>query len=349
MRLTATARPFAAALTASVFIGSMSAQTPPAAAIDATQPATYTFAKTTSVQARKEIEQMLRTIAVLKDLDEAPGGGSFTVHGTASQLDLTGWLFPLLDGAAERPRSATAVEERAVAGSPNDIVRVYFLARPTGIQDFQEACQAIRTVATLRSVFTYNAAMALAVRATSDQQTMTAWLVQELERKAPLTPPSKTVTDVFPGATAADSLRVAFLANSGTVQEFQEAAQAARSAAEVRQVFTHNTLRALALRGPASNLDIAQWILEELDRPAAPSVAFAAHERRVDPAKDDFVRVFFVAGAPKANELQALAKSVRDGGATRTFTINERGAILVRDTAFNLNAAESKVRNSGQR
>ena len=62
------------------------------------------------------------------------------------------------------------------------VVKVFYVTNVTSVQEFQEIATAIRTVAEIRRVFTYNAQKALIVRATADQMALTEKLIHDLDK-----------------------------------------------------------------------------------------------------------------------------------------------------------------------
>ncbi|MEO8027299.1 MAG: cohesin domain-containing protein [Bryobacteraceae bacterium] len=62
-------------------------------------------------------------------------------------------------------------------------------------------------------------------------------------------------------------VRVFFVTNATSVQEFQEVATAIRSVIEVRRVFTYNAQKALVIRGTRDQIALAEKMIADLDRP----------------------------------------------------------------------------------
>ncbi len=74
----------------------------------------------------------------------------------------------------------------------DDVVKVFYVTNATSVQEFQEIATAIRTVAEIRRVFTYNAQRAMIVRDTVDKVALAEKLVHDLDK-----PKSEVVVDVF--------------------------------------------------------------------------------------------------------------------------------------------------------
>src|SRR5499427_2475414 len=74
----------------------------------------------------------------------------------------------------------------------DNVVKVFYVKNATSVQEFQEIATAIRTVAEIRRVFTYNAQRAMIVRDTVDKVALAEKLVHDLDK-----PKSEVVVDVY--------------------------------------------------------------------------------------------------------------------------------------------------------
>jgi len=101
-----------------------------------------------------------------------------TVRGTADQMALARWLFDGLDQPAQSP----STQEFRVAGSSNDVARVFYLNHTAAPQGMQEFTAPIRTTANMQRVFPYLPPKALAIRGTPDQLALAARLIQEQDQ-----------------------------------------------------------------------------------------------------------------------------------------------------------------------
>lgn len=64
-------------------------------------------------------------------------------------------------------------------------------------------------------------------------------------------------------------VRVFYVQNATSVQEFQEIATAVRSLTEIRRVFTYNAQRAVLMRGTPDQIALAEKLIHDLDKPKA--------------------------------------------------------------------------------
>src|SRR5262249_54987356 len=72
------------------------------------------------------------------------------------------------------------------------VAQVFYVTNATTTQEFQEIATAVRTVANIRSVFTYNSQKAMLVRGAADAVALAAKLIRDLDR-----PKSEVVVDIL--------------------------------------------------------------------------------------------------------------------------------------------------------
>jgi hypothetical protein len=139
--------------------------------------------------------------------------------------------------------------------------------------------------------------------------------------------------------------RTFHFANTDSVQGMQEIATVIRSVADIRNLTVDTTQRTLVLQSTASQAALADWLFNDLDKPAnlppqtTPDPAM--HEYRMPGSNDDVVRVFYPKHAATIQELQEVAVLVRSiADIRRLFTYNEPRAVVMRGTADQAAAAE---------
>lgn len=95
----------------------------------------------------------------------------------------------------------------------SEVVRVFYMPNAYTVQEFQEIANALRTVAEIRRVFTYNAGRAMVVRGTPDEISLVEKLVHDLDK-----PKAEVIVDVMilqVGSTVSKQL-AATIASGGT-------------------------------------------------------------------------------------------------------------------------------------
>ncbi len=214
---------------------------------------------TATVQQFQEVATVIRTIANIQQVSIDNDQKSVTVHATGGQIAMAEWLFNELDNPAVQ---TSVPHEYRVPGDSDDVVRVFYVTTAATVQDFQEISTMVRTISSITRVFTYNAPRALVVRDTAAQIQLAEWLVKELEQ--PAAPSSHEYR--IPGGKD-DVVHVLYLAQTGSVPAFQKAAIQIRTATQMNRVFTCNTPKALAVRGTADQIAMAERLAKDLDHP----------------------------------------------------------------------------------
>jgi hypothetical protein len=210
--------------------------------------------------------------------------------------------------------------------------RVFFLTYTATVQQFQEVATAIRTITDIREVSTDNDQKSLTVHATASQIAMAEWLFNELD--SPLARPAVPHEYRTPG-TGDDVVRVFYVITAPTVQDFQEVSTLVRTISDMRRVFTYNGRYALAARGTAAQIGLAEWLVKELV-PEAPS---STHQYPM--AGDDVVRVLRFPRMASVQDFQKAVTQIREATQIkRVFTYNSPRAFALRGTAEQIATAE---------
>lgn len=297
------------------------------------------FRDASSAQEIQEIAAVIRAITDIQQANVDIPEKSLLLHGTGSQVALGEWLFTNLD----RSRSPNgAKREFQASNNADDIVRIFYLTNPQVPQGVQEIATAVRSLADIPRLFTYNELRAIAMRGTSEQVKLAEFLFAEMDKPAVVqTPSSKLHESSSPefqlSAAAENAVRVFYLPNTKTVQEFQEVATLVRSIAEIRRLFTYNSARAISVRGNPDQLALAEWLFAELDRASTPQThpdSDSLQYRASSSAQFPLVTLFYLTHAATAEALQQTATEVRTKtGCRYLFTYNAPRAIAIRGSA----------------
>ena len=315
-------------------------------AAQTSQEQVFHFARAQSAQSAAEIATSIRTIAEtsVKASDDNPP--SLTVRGTSEQVALANWLFVELDQPAGPPPNA-ATREYKLSGSGENVVRVYYVTNAETVQQFQEIATAIRTVADIRRLSTYNGTRALIARGTPDQVALTEWLLPLMD--TPLGPPvqhSISRQETIPDPMGEGVTQVFHAGNAPAVKDFQELATTIRTITQVRRVFTYNAGRAMVVRGLASQLAMATWLFNELDQPGGAKTTVqgtSAREYRAA-GNDDVVRVFYFTHLGNVQDIQNVVAQIRASTSVqRAFGYGSRMGLVLRGTAAQMASAELLV------
>jgi hypothetical protein len=210
--------------------------------------------------------------------------------------------------------------------SAQDRDRTFFLTHTSTVQQFQEVATAIRTIADIKQISTENDQKRVTVRASAPQIAMAEWLFNELDN--PAVQPSVLHEYRVPG-TVDDVVRVFYITGAPTTQDFQEIATLVRTISNITRVFTYNAPKALVVRDTAAQIQLAEWLVKELEQPAPSST----HEFRVQGSNADLVSVMFLPHTASVEAFQKSAVQIRTATQiTRMFTCNGPRALAARGT-----------------
>jgi hypothetical protein len=222
----------------------------------------------TQNQSGTELEQIAVTLRAIADLPQVSidsADQTVTVAGTPDQIAMADWLARQLDLPVNIQNSG--IQEYRPAGGSDDVVRVLQLAHTSTPQQLQEIATLIRSIGDIRRLFVYHSRRIVALRATSEQIALAAWLVSELDK--PLdgraaTQDTAARHEYWLSSGPDNLVRVFFLPVSQSAQRLQQVAVQVRTATRIPRLFTYNALRAMAVRGTVGQLAAAERMIEEM-------------------------------------------------------------------------------------
>jgi general secretion pathway protein D len=160
----------------------------------------------------------LAGVNVVFDSQYAPPGRNFNVDLNNAPIDQAFDYLAVLTHTFWKPISSNTIfvtEDNVTKRRDyeDEVVRVFYITNTTTVQEFQEIATAIRTVAEIRRVFTYNAQKAMVVRGTLDQVALAEKLVHDLDK-----PKSEVIVDVLVMEANSERTRdlAATIASAGT-------------------------------------------------------------------------------------------------------------------------------------
>ncbi len=160
----------------------------------------------------------LAGINVVFDSQYNSGGRNYNVDLSNSSVEQSLDYLALLTRTFWKPISGNTIfvtEDNVTKRRDyeDDVVKVFYVTNATTVQEFQEIATAIRTVAEIRRVFTYNAQRAMIVRDTVDKVALAEKLVHDLDK-----PKSEVVVDVMVMEANSERTRdlAATIASAGT-------------------------------------------------------------------------------------------------------------------------------------
>ncbi|HEY6344084.1 MAG TPA: hypothetical protein VIY49_21520 [Bryobacteraceae bacterium] len=299
----------------------------------------FHFEHTQDTKSAQEMATAIRTVLDIpqaKVSDDNPPS-TLTLGGTADQIKAAAWLFTQLDQA----EPVGSMREYQLPAGTDNIARVYYVTNAQTIQQFQEVATAIRTIADIRRLYTYNLQKAIVARGSSDQMSFFDWLLPLMDRPVDAKPQHSisgqyTTPDPLDGPTS----RIFYVGYAPSVKDFQSLATGLRTIAQFRRVYTYNAAQAIALRGTESELSMAEWLFNVLDQPGnePASGLFRAA------GADDVVQVFDLSQAKAGQDLPNVVSQIRSStGNQYAFSFGSRSIMVLRGTAAQMAAAEHLV------
>jgi len=313
------------------------------------------FSFTDSVQDFQEIGTVVKQIADIQQATVDTPEKALVLHATAAQIALAEWLFTALDKQAGVQAAKGAKHEYQVSNSGDDVVRVFYLSNTETMQRLQEIATVVRSVGDIRRLFAYNSLRAVAMRGTPDQAALAEFLFNEIDKPGVGLDVSqrsgRSATYIYRPGGVDSVLKVFYLPNTKTVQDFQELATAVRMLTNTRRMFTYNAPRAVAARGTAEQIEVADWLFNELDSPPNPQGTLrqakgAGHlEYRPTGTSDDVLRVYYLRHAQTAQRLQEIAMEAQALLARKrtAFPYNPAQAVIVRGTSAEMGLADRLI------
>jgi hypothetical protein len=143
------------------------------------------FTATNSAQNFQEIATVIHAITDIPQANIDATEKSLSLQGTSGQIALAEWLFTNLDRPTNVPQSGAKREYR-VSDSADDVVRLFYLTNPEVPRGVQEISTAVRCLADIRLMFTYNDLRAVAMRGTSEEARVAEFLFAQMDKPSVL-------------------------------------------------------------------------------------------------------------------------------------------------------------------
>jgi hypothetical protein len=132
-------------------------------------------------------------------------------------------------------------------------------------------------------------------------------------------------------------------ANPQSARGFQEIATMLRTVGNIQHLSLDANSSSLAVSGTASEINLADWLIHELDQPSPRLPADgqtgdnSTHQFAIPEAKDDVVQMFYLSHCDTPQSVQELLTVIRTvGNVQKTFNNTAVNSIAVRETADRL-------------
>jgi hypothetical protein len=292
---------------------------------------TYHFTTRQSAQSLKEAEMVIKTVAWVQQVSVDSPTASLTFSGALEAVNFAEWILPQIDKAA----GDVAVHEYKLPSG--DVGRVSFVVNVQKPQELQEVLTILRTVADVRRIVTFSSIHAVVLVGPDWQVAFAEWILDQIQQKPDSTPHEFTVGGPdYRGL--GHGARVNFLSNMTAPRQMQELLTVIRTIDDVQKIFSYTTGHAFVFRAGGSDLQQAEWLIQQLDvraGQASGSTSFTA------PGGDDVTRIFRLRNTDPEG-IQAAVTGLRtDLNIKKIFPIMDPATIIVRGTTAQIAATST--------
>jgi hypothetical protein len=240
--------------------------------------------------------------------------------------------------------------------------RVVQLTNTPTTQGFQEIATALRAVAQIRNLTIDSEHNSFVLHGTVGDLAMAEWMIHMMDRPAGWRPSDQEIwnpaTREYRAPASRDPVaRVYYLTNTTSSQGLQEIITLLRTVADIQKIFSYTPARVVVFRGPAGDVDLAEWLIHKLDLPAsakAPVGAKGADALRQESAanlyrlpapqrdgSEDLVRVFYLSPTMSPRGIQEMITAMRkSAGIQKVFSHTAPPAIAARGNPAQLAQAQ---------
>lgn len=216
--------------------------------------------------------------------------------------------------------------------------------------DASKFATVIRSIGDMRNVSVDPEQNTIDLTGTADQLRLAEWLLNTLEQSATL-PPSPPANEYRLLHDRDSFVHLYFLQHMATPLERIEFATLSRIIGEFPRVIVYDPKQAIVFRGTAEQAALADWLVHELDQPAAtqPRPGDPPHGYQLTSGPENIVRVFYLPASETPRRLLELTSQIRrDTGVRRLFACGAQHAIAVRGTPDQIIATERLMQQQTQ-
>jgi hypothetical protein len=218
---------------------------------------------TPSQQGLNEVITALRAVANVQRIFTCTRLHGIVLRATTEKAALAVWMALQLDVAPD-DKNRWRAHDYAIPGDPEQVAKVSFLAHPGAQSDLNEMVTILRTVADVPAIFTRSEPQAIAFRGSLSNTQLGDWLFQQLDVAPDAQLRGQLHEYSIPGMDDGIA-RVYFLNTS----DLNDVVVALRSEVKAR-MFVSTRARALAVRGTREVMAVADRVVKQMDKPAAP-------------------------------------------------------------------------------
>lgn len=299
----------------------------------ATVTGTYHFTTPQTAVSLQEAATLIRSVASIPQVSVDIPTASLAFSGPGAGVNFAEWVLPQID----RATGDDAVHEYRMP--TGDVGRVRFVLNPEKPQELQELLTILRTVADVQKMFTFALNRAFVLLGPDWQIAFAGWIIDQIDQPIQQKPDSAPREFTVGGPDfrgMGHGARLNFLSNMTTRQQNQEVLTVLRTVGDIQKLFSYSTSHAFVFRGNDSDLQRAEWIIQQLELPAGQASGPASFTA---PAGDDVTRIFRLRNASQ-QWIQAAVTALRSElNIRKIFSTTVPANIIVRGTTDQIAAS----------
>lgn len=230
------------------------------------------------------------------------------------------------------------------------IDKVLYFSQADGKTFMQQVSNAIRAVTDLPATMDL-AQKSLALHGTTDQVEVAEWLFVQLDQapSGQVPPPGRTVAGkTLPGRNGSpEPVEILYYPPASTPVQMQETVNTIRAITEIVRLMPVPDQKAVALRGEADRVALAEWLFGKLE-PTENSTSTAPSEFHFplanDPSHSDVTRIFYLPATTTPQDLQKVVNEVRAAThVARLMPAPKQHALVLRATDSQVSGAAELI------
>lgn len=216
----------------------------------------------------------------------------------------------------------------------SSLERVFYLSHTETPQQLQEVTNVVRAMSDTPGTFD-TAKKTLTLRGNATQLALAEWLVSEMDRTQTMASGGTPTVQPYRDERGQDQvIRVFSLSHATTPLQLMELTNLVRSISDMQRVFPYNALHVLVMRGTADQMGMAEWLVQQLDRPAgSPPTDGGTRDMKWGFKFIETAHVFYLTHGQSPQETQAIVNQLRtETQVQRAYPFNALHALAVRGT-----------------
>jgi hypothetical protein len=292
-----------------------------------------------NANAQNEIATILRSVGNIQQISGDDVKFEITATGSNTDLATAAWLIDHLD---------TNVRQSAQYSVPDssDVVSIVYLSNTPTMASLNEVATSLRAVGKVTHIFTYSSARAITMRTTGDQTQLASWLVRQIDvsgddKNRWHQPRVYTIA-----GNPQEIVKVVYLIHPTTQPAYlNEMVTVLRTIADLRSIFTRSEPQGIAFRGTVAQVQLGDWLFQQLDVLPNAQMSAQTHEYTIPEAQDSVTRVYYLNNGGTNSRMNEIIRAVRsEADIRRIFTYIAARALAIRGNPDAVAAADRIIK-----